>query len=597
MTVKRLSSLIAASLITSIAAVAGAALLYISATSELNRAHQQKYHSYLLADELRQSSDDLTRLARTFAVTGEVAYEKQYWDILAIRNGEKPRPQEYWRIYWDFVAAGNAQPRPADRTIALQDLMREVGFTEAEFDLLTQAQNNSDGLVALETQAMNAVRGLFLDENGEYAIAGQPDMAFAARLLHSPQYHRFKAEIMAPIDAFFVMMTQRTSAAVEAAQQQAQFAGMLILGALGMLVASAGFTIWALVARVSRPLGELSGAMARLAQGDTGVSIPGLGRRDEIGNMAQSVQYFRDGLAEREAMRAAQEREQQSRLEKGRKLEEAIAGFEKTIAGIVRTLSGATTQMQESAQGMARLAERGVQRSTSVAAATEEASTNVQSVAAATEELTASISEIGRQVENSSLSTERAVAEVSRAETTMQGLSASAQKVGDVISLIQAIAEQTNLLALNATIEAARAGDAGKGFAVVAAEVKNLASQTQRATEDIADQITAIQSATEEAVRVISGIAGAVSEVNQTASAISSSVQQQASATQEINTNVQQAAAGTGEVASHIAGVNEASRETGSAATQMLTSVEELSRQAQTLSGEVERFLRDIRAA
>ena len=597
MTVKRLSSLIAALLVTSIAAVAAAALLYISATSELHRAHQQKYQSYLLADELRQSSDDLTRLARTFAVTGETRYRSQYWEVLAIRNGEMARPQEYWRIYWDFVAAGNPEPRPAYRAIALQDLMREAGFTEAEFALLAEAQKNSDGLVSLETQAMNAVIGLFQNQTGQYTVRGEPDRLLAAELLHSPQYHRYKAEIVAPIDAFFVMMTQRTSAAVDAAQQQAQFAGTLILAALGMLVASAGFTIWGLAARVSRPLGKLSDAMARLTQGDTGLAIPGLGRRDEIGCMAQSVQFFRDGLAEREAMRAAQEHEQQSRLEKGRKLEEAIAGFEKTIAGIVRTLSGAATQMQESAQGMARLAERGVQRSTSVAAATEEASTNVQSVAAATEELTASISEIGRQVENSSLSTERAVAEVSRAETTMQGLSASAQKVGDVISLIQAIAEQTNLLALNATIEAARAGDAGKGFAVVAAEVKNLASQTQRATEDIADQITAIQSATQEAVSVITGIAGAVSEVNQTASAISSSVQQQASATQEINTNVQQAATGTGEVASHIAGVNEASRETGDAATRMLASVEELSRQAKTLSGEVERFLGDIRAA
>ncbi|MCC5976746.1 MAG: HAMP domain-containing protein [Salinarimonas sp.] len=597
MTIKRLTTLITTSLILSILAVVGAAYLYMSATGELHRAHQQKYHSYLLADELRQSSDDLTRLARTYVVTGDESYEAQYWDVLAIRNGEEPRPQEYWRIYWDFVAAGNAEPRPADRTIALQDLMRDAGFTEAEFDLLTQAQNNSDGLVALETQAMNAVKGLFMDENGEYSLQGEPDMQQAAQLLHSARYHRYKAEIMAPVDAFFVAMTQRTNAAVESAQQQARFAGMLIAAALVMLAASVGFAIWGLVSRVSRPLGDLSSVMTRLTHGESGLAVPCLGRRDEIGQMADSVQYFRDGLAEREALRAEQEREQGNRLAKGQKLEQAIAGFEQTIAAIVHGLSGSATQMQESAQGMASMAERGVQRSASVAAATEEASTNVQSVAAATEELTASISEIGRQVESSGNSTERAVAEVTRAESTMQGLSASAQKVGDVISLIQAIAEQTNLLALNATIEAARAGDAGKGFAVVAAEVKNLASQTQRATEDIADQITAIQSATQEAVSVITGIAGAVSEVNQTASSISSSVQQQACATQEINTNVQQAAAGTGEVANHIAGVNDASRETGDAATRMLASVEELSQQAKTLSGEVERFLGDIRAA
>ncbi|TVR07958.1 MAG: HAMP domain-containing protein [Salinarimonadaceae bacterium] len=597
MTVKRLTILITTSLVLSIFAIAGAAYLYMSATGELHEAHQQRYQSYLLADELRQSSDDLTRLARTYVVTGDESYEAQYWDVLAIRNGEKPRPQEYWRIYWDFVAAGDAKPRPADRTIPLQDLMREVGFTEAEFDLLTQAQNNSDGLVALETQAMNAVKGLFEDARGEFTVRGEPDMALAAQLMHSEQYHRYKAEIMAPIDQFFVALTERTTVAVAQAQDHVRFAGMLVAAALAMLVASVGFTIWSLVGRVSRPLGELSDVMTRLTRGESDLAVPCLGRGDEIGRMADSVQYFRDGLAEREALRSSHERDQESRLDKGRKLEQAIAGFERTIAGIVRGLSDSAKQMQESAHGMAQLAERGAQRSASVAAATEEASTNVQSVAAATEELTASIGEIGRQVENSSGSTERAVVEVTRAEATMQGLSASAQKVGDVISLIQAIAEQTNLLALNATIEAARAGDAGKGFAVVASEVKNLASQTQRATEDIAGQITAIQNATQEAVAVIGGIAGAVGEVNLTATAISASIQQQASATHEINANVQQAAAGTGEVANHIAGVNEAARETGQAASKMLSSVDALSQQASSLSNEVEQFLGDIRAA
>lgn len=597
MTVKRLTILITTSLILSILAVAGAALVYMSATAELHRAHEQKYRSYLLADELRQSSDDLTRLARTYVVTGDAGYEAQYWDVLAVRNGEKPRPQQYWRIYWDFVAAGDPRPRPADRAVSLQDLMREAGFTESEFALLTQAQNNSDGLVALETQAMNAVKGLFEDGRGGFTRRGEPDTARAAQLVHSAQYHRYKAEIMAPIDQFFVTMTERTSLAVEQAQDKVRVAGTLILAALTMLVASAGFAIWSLVGRVSRPLGELSDVMARLTRGDSGAAVPFVGRDDEIGRMAESVRFFRDGLAEREALRVGQEREQSGRLEKARRLEQAIGGFERTIAGIVAGLSASATQMQASAQGMARLAENGVQLSTGVAAATEEASTNVQSVAAATEELTASIGEIERQVESSGASTERAVSEVLRAEATMEGLSASAQKVGDVISLIQAIAEQTNLLALNATIEAARAGDAGKGFAVVASEVKNLAGQTQRATEEIAGQIMAIQNATREAVSVIGGIAGAVGQVNQTASAIASSVQQQASATQEINANVQQAASGTGKVANHIADANQAARETGVAASKMLSSVEELSDQAKTLNREVERFLVEIRAA
>ncbi|MCB1832617.1 MAG: methyl-accepting chemotaxis protein, partial [Geminicoccaceae bacterium] len=175
-----------------------------------------RYNSMLLADELRQSSDDLTRLGRTYVVTRDPDYKRQYMDILAIRNGTKPRPQDYNRIYWDFVAAGNDQPRPPGRSVPLLQLMREAGYTDAEFAKLEEAKANSDGLVALEVEAMNLVEGK--DRNGN-PIA-EPDYGRAIQLVHSPEYHRFKANIMKPVDDFMVLLEDRTEAAAVAAENK-----------------------------------------------------------------------------------------------------------------------------------------------------------------------------------------------------------------------------------------------------------------------------------------------------------------------------------------------------------------------------------------
>jgi len=179
----------------------------------------------------------------------------------------------------------------------------------------------------------------------------------------------------------------------------------------------------------------------------------------------------------------------------------------------------------------------------------------------------------------------------------VQGLSAAAQKIGDVVKLISDIASQTNLLALNATIEAARAGEAGKGFAVVASEVKGLANQTAKATEEISAQVAAMQGATSEAVTAIQGIGGTIGTINEIATTIAAAVEEQGAATQEIARNVQGAAEGTHQVSANIVGVNQAAAETGAAADQVLTSAEELGRQAETLRADIDSFLAEIRAA
>ncbi|MBI1779724.1 MAG: HAMP domain-containing protein [Proteobacteria bacterium] len=349
---------------------------------------------------------------------------------------------------------------------------------------------------------------------------------------------------------------------------------------------------------LARPIARMTQAMNRLSGGDTATDIPGRKRKDEIGEMAVAVQVFKDEMLESEQLRAGQEAMKiRAEAEKKAALEAIADRFEASVKGVVEGVSTAASQMQSSAQSMSSTAEETSRQAVAVAAASEEASTNVQTVASAAEELSSSIAEIGRQVSQSTEIAGQAVDEVGRTNTQVQGLSEAAQKIGEIVGLINDIAGQTSLLALNATIEAARAGEAGKGFAVVASEVKSLATQTARATGDIAAQVNAIQTATGDAVKAIQGISGTISQISEIATQIASAVHEQGAATQEIARNVQQASAGTNEVSANITGVTKAAGETGASAAQVLGAAGALSKEADRLSSEVEGFLGQIRAA
>lgn len=349
---------------------------------------------------------------------------------------------------------------------------------------------------------------------------------------------------------------------------------------------------------IVNPIVSMTGAMRKIAEGDTSIEVPARDRHDEVGGMAQSVQVFKDNMIEAARLRGEQdELKVQSESEKKILLGKMADDFEKGVRHSLDTLTGAATEMRATSQSMSATADETSHQATRVAAVAEQASANVQTVAAATEELSSSVSEIGRQVAESTKIAGHAVEQANRTNVTVQGLSAAAQKIGDVVKLISDIASQTNLLALNATIEAARAGEAGRGFAVVASEVKSLASQTAKATEDISTQVVAMQDATADAVQAIESIGGTIGSINEIATMIASAVEEQGSATREIARNVQEAAQGTGEVSSNIVGVNAAAGETGTAATQVLASAEQLSGQAATLRSDVDRFLANIRAA
>ncbi|QAU44944.1 HAMP domain-containing methyl-accepting chemotaxis protein [Bradyrhizobium guangzhouense] len=361
-----------------------------------------------------------------------------------------------------------------------------------------------------------------------------------------------------------------------------------------------GLLIAFLIARgIVRPLSGLTASMKELAGGNFGVVLPGLERSDEVGDMAQAVETFKVKAEEKAREEAEQKIRQDEVLARQRKAEMARMAddFEGAVGRIVETVSSASRELEASAGTLTSTASRSQQLSTTVAAASEEASANVQSVASATEELSSSVNEISRQVQESARIASEAVGQARGTTERVSELSRAANRIGDVVELINTIAGQTNLLALNATIEAARAGEAGRGFAVVASEVKALAEQTAKATGEIGQQISGIQSATQESVGAIKEISGTIERLSEISSTIAAAVEEQGAATGEISRNVQQAAHGTQQVSSNIAEVQQGAAETGSASSQVLSAAQTLSSDAARLKSELSNFLGSIRAA
>jgi methyl-accepting chemotaxis protein len=360
-----------------------------------------------------------------------------------------------------------------------------------------------------------------------------------------------------------------------------------------------GIVIGYAVARsITKPIVAMTGAMGELASGNKGVEIPAQGRGDEIGHMAAAVQVFKENMIEADRLRAEQEAtKQRTEAERRQAMLDLADRFENSVGGVVKAVTSAATELQATAQSMSATAEQTTRQSSAVAAASEETTRNVQTVASATEELSASIGEISNQVTESTRIVGEAVSQAHGTNEKVQSLADAAQRIGDVVRLINDIAGQTNLLALNATIEAARAGEAGKGFAVVASEVKTLATQTAKATEEIAGQVRAIQDATQSSAVAIGDITKTIGRVSEISTTIASAVEEQGAATQEISRNVQQAAQGTQEVASNIGGVTEAATQTGHAAGEVLGAAQELGKNGELLRSQVEEFLRTVRAA
>ncbi len=376
-------------------------------------------------------------------------------------------------------------------------------------------------------------------------------------------------------------------------QQSVLLALLIVVAVLGVLVSF-------VVGRdISRPVVAMARAMRELATGNFDVRLPGLGRRDEVGQMAKAVEEFKV-QAQAKAERDLAEREQKSReaaQARRAELHQLADNFQAAVGKIIDTVGTASSELEHSAKLLANSSDATQKLSTMVTSASEETSGNVQTVADATEQVAASVNEIGTQVQLSAKITLEAVEQTERTDARIAKLADAANRIGDVTEIIAKIAAQTNLLALNATIESARAGEAGRGFAVVAQEVKALASQTSQATSEISSQIAGIQAETQESVRAIKEIGDTIRRVAGIAERISGAIETQGGATRDIAVNVQQAAIGTSQVANNIGDVSRGATEIGAASTQVLTSAQLLSRENQRLSEEVNKFLHTVRVA
>ena len=338
--------------------------------------------------------------------------------------------------------------------------------------------------------------------------------------------------------------------------------------------------------------------MRQLAHGNKDVFVPYTRRADEVGDNARAAQAFKEMLIRIEHLEHS-EKETAKRMGEQRHAAvlDVASAFEMTVASVVRSVSSSSIELEAAAEALGVMAGATRDLSGKVLAASTQAANNVQSVSIATEELIASGGEIGRQVQELAMIAAEAVTQAKMTDGRIAELIRATARIGDVVKLINAIAEQTNLLALNATIEAARAGAAGKGFAVVAQEVKALAAQTAKATNEIGQQIAAVQAATQDSVGGIKEIGGTINRIAEISAAITSAVESQALATREIADNVQAATSGAADVTANIGEVNDRAADITSASSQIFDSAKALAQDSSRLSADMEKLLTAVRSA
>ncbi|SED69068.1 methyl-accepting chemotaxis protein [Rhizobiales bacterium GAS188] len=572
-------------------AIAVAFMVQRIAQSEVAQAQNIRNKSFLLAEELRHSSDELTKFAQLYSVTGQQRYLDHYNEIIAMRNGEKARPQSPWRLYWDLVEANDVRPRPAGETKPLLVEMREVGFPPEELQKLEQAKNNSDELIKLETRAMNAVQGLFQDASGAYSVKGPPDQKLAAQLVFSDQYMHFKVSILKPVDEFFGMMDARTSGAVASATALSNVAAVV----LGILVAMTGALLVAIAVILSRrvigPMIKLRDCMEALAQGKLETSVPFAAQRDEVGAMAQALLVFKGAVsgmqsaedAERQRALVEQERESHGAVQKtlaaqqSQVVEEVALGLQRLASGDLRyrlekvfapdyeklraDFNGTMEQLQQTMTEVAANAETIRSGTSEISTAADDLSRRTEQQAASLEETAAALDEITTTVNKTAegarhardvvsvakADAEKSGAVVRTAVEAMSGIEKSSKQIGQIVGVIDEIAFQTNLLALNAGVEAARAGDAGRGFAVVASEVRALAQRSAEAAKEIKGLISTSTSQVDYGVKLVTEtgqslqrIMTQVTEINEVVSEIAAGAKEQATGLGEVNTAINQ---------------------------------------------------------
>ncbi|MBE3023546.1 methyl-accepting chemotaxis protein [Janthinobacterium sp. BJB1] len=515
--------------------------------AEANRVTETRYQSYLLADELRQSSDDLTRLARTYVVTGDARYEQQYLDILDIRNGKKPRPAHYERIYWDFVAAGVPVPASTGPAVPLAELMRKAGFSEQEFAKLREAQANSDGLVKTEVIAMNAVKGRFDDGSGNFTRTGPPDLEMARAIMHDAAYHSNKARIMQPVNEFLTLLDQRTSAAVQTAMSGTMAAYSVTVGVLLVSVMVSLLCLFLVYRHIKRSLDQAIATAQLIAGGDLSIDAV-IERADEIGVLLHAMNTINANLT--------------------------------GLIGDIRSSTGEmSVATHEIALGNADLSARTEAQASSL----EETASSMETLTATVRQNASNAGEANQLAATASAVAVQGGAVVAQVVSTMGAIKESSSQIADIIGVIDGIAFQTNILALNAAVEAARAGEQGRGFAVVAGEVRSLAHRSAAAAQEIKTLIGA-------SVERVDAGSKLVDEAGRTMALVVGSIQKVAAIMSEITSASHEQSAGISEVNQAVTQMDNITQQNAALVEQAAAAAESLQEQAQALIGAVAIF-------
>lgn len=527
-------------------------------------AIQQRYTSYLLADELRQSSDDLTRLGRTFVVTRNPEYEREYMQILDIRGGKAPRPEKYHHIYWDFVAVNGQAPRPdTTQTADLIDLMRANGFTDGEIEKLNEARKNSDALVNIEVEAMGIVKKNPSDAEAARAIS----------MMHDARYHSEKAKIMRPIDEFYQLMEARIESNIQHSTRISQ--GVSIV--FGILCCALFIMLW----RTYRSLNFVIGG--------------------SVETLHQNLQSMANGNF---AFRIEQNGNPHS-------LMTSLADVQSHLGKLILKLRSAIEELDQQTQNISTVvstakqtADNQATATSSMAASLEQlvvsinnASENTEATQAVAQTTETTLDHSGKIIRNTVSSIEEIATGVRNTADRLGELEEHTQQIDLIVNVIKEIADQTNLLALNAAIEAARAGEQGRGFAVVADEVRKLAERTTRSTQEIAQTIGKIRSSTEMSVQSMNAGVSSVSEGVQMANQAGDALQEIRSSSEQIIGSIndigfmlKEQATAANHVAANVEKISQQADISNRQASDVLSSVEALQQLTQELAQDIGRF-------